>query len=96
MPTNNPASYIEVEGSVCACGRDPYFPAWPDVLQLNAFSAWATQEVIETVTSIAAQCDGVPLRYGDASTESDLRTHMGRSCRATAANRVLVVKSSLR
>jgi Alpha amylase, catalytic domain len=24
---NNPASYIEVQGSVCACGRDPYFPA---------------------------------------------------------------------
>ena len=34
---NNPASYIAAEGNVCACGRDPYFPAWPDVLQLNAF-----------------------------------------------------------
>jgi len=57
--TNNPASYIEVEGSVCACGRDPYFPAWPDVLQLNAFQPGLRQAVIETVTSIVAQCDGV-------------------------------------
>ena len=24
--------------SILACGRDPYFPAWPDVLQLNAFN----------------------------------------------------------
>ncbi len=23
---------------VFACGRDPYFPAWPDVLQFNAFA----------------------------------------------------------
>src|SRR4029077_1882796 len=32
-----PASFIELEGNVYACGKDPYFPAWPDVLQLNAF-----------------------------------------------------------
>src|SRR5262245_48314172 len=34
---NDPTSYMEVRGTVCARGRDPYFPAWPDVLQLNAF-----------------------------------------------------------
>jgi Alpha amylase, catalytic domain len=56
---NNPASFIEVEGIVCACGRDPFFPAWPDVLQLNAFQPGLRQAVIETITSIAAQCDGV-------------------------------------
>jgi hypothetical protein len=48
-----------VEGNVCACGRDPYFPAWPDVLQLNAFEHGLRQAVIETLTSIATQCDGV-------------------------------------
>jgi hypothetical protein len=56
---NDPASFVEVEGSVCACGRDPYFPAWPDVLQLSAFQPRLRQAVIETVSSIAAQCDGV-------------------------------------
>ena len=34
----DPASFIAVGGKVLACGRDPYFPAWPDVLQLNAFN----------------------------------------------------------
>jgi hypothetical protein len=44
---------------VFACGRDPYFPAWPDVLQLNAFQPALRQAVIETVSSIADQCDGL-------------------------------------
>ena len=56
---NDSASYIVVQGNVYACGRDPYFPAWPDVLQLNAFHPGLRQAVIETVSSIAAQCDGV-------------------------------------
>jgi hypothetical protein len=56
---SNPTSFIDVEGSVCACGRDPYFPAWPDVLQLNAFQPGLRQAVLETVSSIATQCDGI-------------------------------------
>jgi hypothetical protein len=56
---NDPASYIEIKGPVYACGRDPYFAAWPDVLQLNALQSGLRQAVIETVSSIAAQCDGV-------------------------------------
>jgi len=56
---NDPASFMEVCGSVCACGRDPYFPAWPDVLQLNAFEPGLRQAVIETISSIAQQCDGI-------------------------------------
>jgi hypothetical protein len=55
-----PTSFIDdAGGNVCACGRDPYFPAWPDVLQLNAFQPGLRQAVIETVSSIVAQCDGV-------------------------------------
>ena len=42
-----------------ARGRDPYFPAWPDVLQLNAFQPGLRQAVIETITDIAGQCDGI-------------------------------------
>ena len=56
---NNPASFIDVHGNVCACGRDPYFPAWPDVLQLNAFQPGLRHAVVETVSSIVDQCDGV-------------------------------------
>ena len=56
---NDPASFVQVGKNVYACGRDPYFPAWPDVLQLNAFQPGLRQAVIETVSSIADQCDGV-------------------------------------
>lgn len=55
----DPASFIESGGNIFACGRDPYFPAWPDVLQLNAFQPALRQEAIETVSDIATQCDGV-------------------------------------
>ena len=55
----DPVSYLEVRGSVCACGRDPYFPAWPDVLQLNAFQPGLRRAVIETLSDIGNQCDGI-------------------------------------
>ncbi len=56
---NDPASFVETGGKVFACGRDPYFPAWPDVLQLNAFQPGLRQAVIETLSDMAGQCDGV-------------------------------------
>ncbi len=42
-----------------AYGRDPYFPGWPDALQLD-YSNPATQEMmIGELLKIAGQCDGV-------------------------------------
>ncbi|HEU4391545.1 MAG TPA: alpha-amylase family glycosyl hydrolase, partial [Blastocatellia bacterium] len=42
-----------------AYGRDPYFPGWPDTLQLN-YGSPATQEAMITeMVKIAGQCDGV-------------------------------------
>jgi hypothetical protein len=55
----DPSSYVAQDGKVFACGRDPFFPAWPDVLQLNAFNTGLRTSVTDTLTSIAAQCDGV-------------------------------------
>jgi hypothetical protein len=55
----DPASFIAAGGKVLACGRDPYFPAWPDVLQLNAFDPGLRGAAVETVQKIADQCDGV-------------------------------------
>ena len=55
----DPASFVEAGAKVLACGRDPFFPAWPDVLQLNAFNPGLRSEAIETVRQIADQCDGV-------------------------------------
>jgi hypothetical protein len=56
---NDPASFVEAGSKVFACGRDPYFPAWPDVLQLNAYDKGLRQAVIRTLSDIADQCDGV-------------------------------------
>jgi hypothetical protein len=55
----DPVSYTEIGGTVFACGRDPYFPAWPDVLQLNAFQPTLRAGVVKTLSDIAGQCDGV-------------------------------------
>jgi glycosidase len=54
-----PAEFIRVGNRVLACGRDPYFPPWQDVLQLNAFSSDLRKAATETVLSIAGQCDGM-------------------------------------
>ena len=55
----DPASFVRVGERVLANGRDPFFPAWPDVVQLNAFSPDLRGAVIDTLNSIADQCDGV-------------------------------------
>src|SRR3984957_10227594 len=33
-----PANWVRAAGHILAHGRDPYFPPWPDVVQLDAFS----------------------------------------------------------
>jgi glycosidase len=54
-----PSDSFERDGRRIAMGRDPYFPAWTDVAQLNAFDAGLRQAVLETLLDIASQCDGV-------------------------------------
>jgi hypothetical protein len=55
----DPASFVRIGGKVLALGRDPFFPAWPDVLQLNAFEPGLRKAVIGALSHIAEQCDGV-------------------------------------
>jgi len=55
----DPLSYLEIDGKVFAKGRDPEYPAWSDVIQLNAFASAYRQQAIETLRSITALCDGV-------------------------------------
>ena len=54
-----PDEFFEVGGTMIAYGRDPYFPPWSDVAQLDSFNPSLRQAVIETVHSIAEQCDGM-------------------------------------
>ncbi|MGE5253800.1 MAG: alpha-amylase family glycosyl hydrolase [Planctomycetaceae bacterium] len=55
----DPVSFAEAGGRIFACGKDPYFPAWQDVLQVNAFHPGLRQAALSTLLGIAAQCDGV-------------------------------------
>jgi glycosidase len=56
---SEPDSFAKAGGRIFACGRDPFFPAWPDVLQLNAFDPGLRQAALETLLDIAGRCDGV-------------------------------------
>jgi alpha amylase-like protein len=55
----HPEAFIRTAGGVFANGRDPYFPPWPDVVQLNAFSPVLRAAVAETLIAIGSMCDGV-------------------------------------
>ena len=57
--SQHPEYFIHEENGEIANGRDPYFPPWTDVAQIDAFDAGARDAAIETLRSIAAQCDGV-------------------------------------
>jgi hypothetical protein len=58
-----PQNYCRVttrQGSLLlAHGRDPYFPGWPDTLQLNYGNPATQQAMIGELVKIAGQCDGV-------------------------------------
>jgi len=56
---SNPSEYYMCSTAIFAKARDPYYPPWPDVIQLNAFSEGYRQASLNTISSIAEQCDGI-------------------------------------
>jgi glycosidase len=60
----DPSGYFAVETAtgqraILAHGRDPYFPPWPDVAQLDYFSEDMRAAQIAQLAKIAAHCDGL-------------------------------------
>jgi hypothetical protein len=55
----DPDAFFRSGPRVVACGRDPYFPAWSDVAQVNAFSDGLRAAYVTTLCDIADQADGV-------------------------------------
>src|SRR4051812_30616259 len=55
----NPVGFFHAGAHVIACGRDPYFPPWSDVAQVNAFSPGLRMGSVDALSEIASQCDGV-------------------------------------
>lgn len=56
---NDPVTYKRAGNHILACGKDPYYPAWEDVAQLNAFSPGLRTAALITLSGIAGMCDGV-------------------------------------
>ncbi len=54
-----PAAWIAAGGRVLARARDPYFPPWPDVVQLNSFRPAERAATVAVLAEIAGQCDGI-------------------------------------
>ncbi len=55
-----PGNYVRLPGGeILAHGRDPYFPGWPDTLQLNYFNPALREQMIAELQRVASQCDGV-------------------------------------
>ncbi len=61
--SREPGNYIRVSTGggtrVLAHGKDPYFPGWPDTLQVNYRHGGLRQAMRDVLEGIAGQCDGV-------------------------------------
>jgi glycosidase len=60
---NEPANYTRIcrdDGDlILAHGRDPFFPGWPDTVQLNYGNPLLQEAMINELLRISGQCDGV-------------------------------------
>jgi hypothetical protein len=54
-----PANWVRLGGRVLAHGRDPYFPGWPDTLQLNYLHPGLREAMRGELSRVAERCDGV-------------------------------------
>ena len=54
-----PTAFLAAGEAIIARGRDPYFPPWPDVAQLDAFAPGLRQAAIDTLVEIGNIADGV-------------------------------------
>ncbi len=59
IPGDSTDQSIRVEGRSLACGRDPFFPAWPDTVQLDLNHPGLRSAAGAELARIARMCDGV-------------------------------------
>lgn len=57
--TDDGSDSVEIGGTRLAQGRDPYFPPWRDVLQLNTFLPEVRAAAVDTLRRVAERADGV-------------------------------------
>ena len=54
-----PDNWVKLEHGIFAHGRDPYFPGWPDTVQLDYANRETQTAMAQTLLSVADACDGV-------------------------------------
>ena len=54
-----PENWIRLDAGIVAHGRDPYFPGWPDTIQLDYANPDTQAAMADALLSIAGRCDGV-------------------------------------
>ncbi|MCF8260121.1 MAG: glycosidase [Melioribacteraceae bacterium] len=59
--SSDPYTYFKPEGSeyIFAHGRDPFFPAWQDTIQVNYFCEEARKFMSDILVNLTNYCDGV-------------------------------------
>lgn len=55
----DPAGSVRMDGRLLACGRDPFFPAWPDTVQLDLNHPELRAAAGQELARLARLCDGV-------------------------------------
>ncbi len=55
---HDPDNFVTIGNNIFACGKDPFYPAWQDVLQVNIFQPGFREAIIETLMRVARHCDG--------------------------------------
>lgn len=59
VPGGEGVEGLRVDGRVVASGKDPFFPAWPDTVQLDLNHPELRAAAGEQLARLARQCDGV-------------------------------------
>jgi glycosidase len=54
-----PDNFFQAGDHIYSKASDPFFPPWPDVLQLSLFNTGLREAMLETVLKIADKCDGI-------------------------------------
>ena len=85
----DPEAFLRTRGRRRRRGRDPYFPPWPDVVQLNAFAPALREAVAETLIAIGGQCDGVRCDMAMLMTNEVFARTWGERAGPAPAGRVL-------
>jgi glycosidase len=80
-----PKNFIKIKNTagekVFAHGRDPYFPGWPDTLQLNYGNNDLQDAMIKELLKISRQCDGVRCDMAMLVLPDIFEKTWGRPCR---------------